>query len=111
MNTAKPLASSSAMDFLKPFLNYILILTCYEFYLHGVVRLVAPGVVARQVAPVTPPRLARQGCHAGDGGQWRAMQTGDVYACRARRGGATGATSWARAGPLLPHPLLLLPSD
>ena len=93
------------------FFNNILILTCYGFYLHDIARLVAPALVAQQVGSVAPLWLARQGCHAGGAGQRRATQTGDVYACRARRGGAIAATSWARAGPLLPHPPFLLPPD
>jgi len=88
------------------FFNNILILTCYGFYLHDIARLVAPALVAQQVGSVAPLWLARQGCHAGGAGQRRATQTGDVYACRARRGGATGATSRARAGPLPPLPSL-----
>ena len=42
--------------FILTFFNNILILIYNVFYLHGIARLIAPAVVARQ------------GCHAGGGG-------------------------------------------
>ena len=73
------------------FFNNILILTWYGFYLHGIARLVAPAVVARQVASVAPLRLARQGCHAGGGGAAARQRAVDVGGS-----GATEATCHAR---------------
>ena len=49
------------------FFNNILILTRLPFYLHGIARLVAPSVLARQLASVAPVRVARQACHVGMG--------------------------------------------
>jgi len=49
--------------FILTFFNNILILIYNVFYLHGIARLIAPAVVARQ------------GCHAGGGGQRCADRT------------------------------------
>ena len=96
-------------------LNNILILTRLPFYLHGIARLVAPSILARQLASVAPVRVARQACHAGAATwtcatwaltcsalsrhmRWRHKS------CRAVRAGATRIISWARASPFSPTP-------
>ena len=97
------------------FLNNILILTRLPFYLHGIAHLVAPSVLARQLASVAPVRVARQACHAGAAtwtcATWaltcsalsRHMRWRDK-SCRAVRAGATRLMSWARASPFSPTP-------
>ena len=103
------------------FLNNILILTRLPFYLHGIAHLVAPSVLARQLASVAPVRVAQQACHAGAAtwtyATWaltcsalsRHMRWCD-RPCRAMRTGATMPMSWARASPFSPF-LSSLPPD
>ena len=104
------------------FFNNILILTRLPFYLHGIAHLVAPSVLARQLASVAPVRVARQACHAGAAtwtcatwaltcsGLSRHMWWRDK-SCRAVRAGATSLISWARASPFSPTPLSSLSSS
>ena len=76
------------------FFNNILILIRLPFYLHGIARLVAPIILARQVATVAPVHAARQGCHAGS-----------------RPGGAPAGRQRcaAMAKPVTPHALARQP--
>ena len=91
-------------------------------YFRTIVRLIAPSVLARQLASISPVRVVRQACHAG-AVTWtcvtwalmcsalsRHMRWRDK-SCRAVRAGATRLISWARASPFSPTPLSSLSSS